>query len=183
MLTVSFDWGFEERVKKREWEGGMEKHRWVLFRINRGSPVQQRRCTSRISERPDSSWDIQRTEYPARLYDFPFLPRFTPSSSVSPFSLLSSVFHVSSRFIFRRRAGTLGCAREVLRDNRYVSDRVDTCVATPRGSRAWIIYFEKEKWSASAPTSASTTIYVLYHRIHVFSFNKSSWSSVQIADL
>lgn len=37
-----------------------------------GAPVLQRRCTSRISERPDSSWDIQRIEYPDRLYDFPF---------------------------------------------------------------------------------------------------------------
>lgn len=67
-----------------------------------GAPVLQRRCTSRISERPDSSWDIQRTEYPDRLYDFPFChgsPSPPPSSAVSTFSLFSASF-VPFRFYF-----------------------------------------------------------------------------------
>lgn len=66
-----------------------------------GAPVLQRRCTSRISERPDSSWDIQRTEYPDRLYDFPFCHGCPPppSTAVSTFSLFSTSF-VPFRFYF-----------------------------------------------------------------------------------
>lgn len=101
-----------------------------------GAPVLQRRCTSRISERPDSSWDIQRTEYPDRLYDFPFchgcpspLPPppclrfhcFLPP--LSPFVSISfSIYSLS--YLYISDTSTVFDTAEISREN-FIADTLD----------------------------------------------------------